>query len=67
VGELSVLTEAGVRESDAVCIRDCELVCISSAAFDRITSLFPKVMRRFSQLLAKRHQEVRRRCRVCLW
>lgn len=58
VGELSVLTEAPTREADAVCIRDCELVHITRASFQRIIQLFPKVMKRFSRLLAKRHQEV---------
>ena len=58
VGELSVLTEASTREVDAVCIRDCELVQISKEAFKRIIHLFPKVMKKFSKLLAKRHQQV---------
>ncbi len=58
VGELSVLTNAATYDSDAVCVRDCEMVMVSVEAFQRIITLFPKVLKRLSDMVAKRHQEV---------
>ena len=64
VGELTVLTNAATYDSDAVCVRDCELVMVSVEAFQRIITLFPKVLKRLSDMVAKRHQEVRVRVYV---
>jgi predicted acylesterase/phospholipase RssA/CRP-like cAMP-binding protein len=58
VGELSVLTKEPSRLMSAVCIRDCELVKISSAAFELITSHYPAVLSQFMEVLALRYHDL---------
>jgi CRP-like cAMP-binding protein len=58
VGELTVLTDTPTYDSDAVCVRDCELVNISVESFRRIIALFPKVLKRLSDTVSKRHMQV---------
>lgn len=49
-----------------MCIRDCELVRVSRAAFERIAQRHPAVMRRFTEVLARRYHEVRA-CALTVW
>lgn len=58
VGELSFLTCQPRRVSTAVCVRDCELVRISPAAFDLITARYPMVMMQFTRVVAQRYRDV---------
>eukprot|EP01138_Halocafeteria_seosinensis_P004234 gb/GECG01004330.1/.p1 GENE.gb/GECG01004330.1/~~gb/GECG01004330.1/.p1 ORF type:complete len:1590 (+),score=184.72 gb/GECG01004330.1/:1-4770(+) len=55
IGELSVLLEREEREHTAICVRDCELVRITPEAFDRLSTLFPVVMKQFTAILAQRY------------
>lgn len=55
IGELSVLLENDEREHTAICVRDCELVRITPEAFERLCTLFPVIMRKFTAILAKRY------------
>jgi hypothetical protein len=58
VGELAVLTDAQVYDHDALCVRDCEVVNVSVEAFQRIVALFPKVLKKLSDSVAKKHMQV---------
>jgi predicted acylesterase/phospholipase RssA/CRP-like cAMP-binding protein len=58
IGEMSVLLQERRRADTAVCVRDCELIRISQASFDLISSRYPAVARHFTQALARRYQEV---------
>lgn len=61
VGELSVLTNENVRECSCVALRDCELVWLSRAAFERLVVRQPVVMQVFTRLIAKRYNDVHQR------
>eukprot|EP00753_Platysulcus_tardus_P011594 PLAT3299.6.p1 GENE.PLAT3299.6~~PLAT3299.6.p1 ORF type:complete len:884 (-),score=381.09 PLAT3299.6:1129-3387(-) len=54
VGEASVLAEDAAFDYSAVCIRDSELVRVSTAAFEEVSGRFPSVLLPFMRQLARR-------------
>ncbi len=63
VGEVAVLRQpssgsAPQRDHTVQCVRDCELVRISPAAFDWIASAHPEIMRQFAITMAQRYSSL---------
>jgi hypothetical protein len=75
IGEVSVLREAGEphscrpsaarffhqREHSVMCVRDCEVVAVSAASYERIARSNPDLVQMFAAVMAERFSQLMRR------